>query len=231
MNSEHFSNGKINHLRAGVVPTGELRGLHDALSNPAGDSETSTHIPMLLEYSDSEDWYWLYGHDRLYQRLQIRRDPSWPTLHRFVTDYAWLEGRFRFILDKPCWPLHIDVVDRVLMLYYGRKNYEEHRAEGDAKDHLDFLNLLERVAAEVRELLGNCDLKTGIPDGGGESYLYARHIPDDRVRNWIPLLLHRVLRWDGIPLPDGPVLDAAGNLGGEEPDTDGPGGTSSGETA
>ena len=247
MNSQHFSNGKISHLGVASVPGADLRDLDlDATPGASIDGETSVqHIPLVLEYNDAEDWYWRYGQERLYGQFRpvpVADGPDpvdWSTLQRFVTSYAWIEGRWRFILDKPCWMLHADVVDRVVMLYQGRKSYEEHRGSGEVKSHAEFLDLLERVVKDVGDLLSHCEIKTVEGKDGKQPYLYVRHSVGEHVRAWIPTLLHRVLRWEGRDLPKLPVMDAArsakafaytmGSLGdnadgdgGEDEDTAGP---------
>ena len=217
MNSQHFSNGQINHLGAAEVAGTDLRDLNlEGDSEAAIYGETSVqHIPLVLEYNDAEDWYWHYGKERLYGRLRPmgvegKPDPvGWPALHRFVNSYAWIEGRWRFILDKPCWMLHSDVVDRVVMLYQGRKSYEEHRSAGEVKSHVEFLDLLERVVKDVEDLLSRCEIKTVEAKDGKQPYLYVRHSAAEHVRRWIPAVLHQVIRWDGIDLAPSPVMDAA----------------------
>ncbi len=217
MNSQHFSAGQISHLGAAEVAGTNLRDLNlDGNPDAASDGETSVqHIPLVLEYNDAEDWYWHYGKERLYGRLYPRAVKvgetlvDWPSLHRFVSSYAWIEGRWRFILDKPCWMLHADVVDRVVMLYQGRKSYEEHRNSGEVKSHVEFLDLLERVVKDVGDLLSRCEIKTVEGKDGKQPYLYVRHSADEYVRRWIPTVLHQVIRWDGIDLATSPVMDAA----------------------
>lgn len=217
MNSPYFSSGKISHLGVAAVPGSELGDLGlDSNPDTSEDGETSVqHIPLVLEYNDAEDWYWHYGQELLYpqfcprDRQGVDSPVDWLTLHRFVSSYAWIEGRWRFILDKPCWTLHSDVVDRVVMLYQGRKSYEEHRGSGEVKSHVEFLDLLERVAKDVEALLSHCEIKTAAAAEENKPYLYVRHSVGEHVRNWIPTLLHRVLSWEGLQPPDCPVMDAA----------------------
>ena len=217
MNSQHFSNGKISHLGVASVPGPDLRDLDlDGSPDASIDGETSVqHIPLVLEYNDAEDWYWRYGQERLYEQFRpVDTDEGpkpvdWLTLHRFVSSYAWIEGRWRFMLDKPCWMLHSDVVDRVVMLYQGRKSYEEHRSSGEVKSHVEFLDLLERVVKDVGDLLSHCEIKTGAAQDGKQPYLYVRHSVGEHVRSWIPTLLHRVISWEGMTLAKLPVMDAA----------------------
>ena len=135
---------------------------------------------------------------------------SWSELHCWVTNYAWVETRWRFILNKPCWPLHSEVVDRVVALYLARRYYEDHREKVGAKEHSEFFDLLGRLSGEVEQRLGRCEIKTNEKTGG--HYLYIRHSGDESMRSWIPSLLHRVLEVDGVELPRSPVMDTAFGL-------------------
>ena len=217
MNSRHFSNRRIRQLYVTKIPFKDVRALNlDANEADSRDGETSLqHVPLMLEYNDGEDWYWHYGEERLYEQFCPRKDDdgsnqlSWLTLHRFITNYAWVENRWRFILNKPCWPLHSDVVDRMVMLYLGRKNYEENRSTVPPRGHVEFLDLSQRLTEEVQPQLSHCEIK--IKNKGGDPCPYISHSCDEAVRSWVPFLMHRVLKIEGIKLPDSPVMDAARN--------------------
>ena len=217
MRSRHFSDRKIRKLEINEIPRRDV----DVLNLGANEAESPDgetwiqHVPLMLEYNDAEDWYWLYAEKRLYEQFCPRKDDdastelSWLTLHRFITNYAWLEDSWRFIMSKPCWPLHSDVVDRMVMLYLGRKHYEENRSTAPPREHVEFLDMCKRLAEEVQPKLSHCELKKGHDVVG--TYTYISHSCDESVRSWVPNLLHRVLEIDEIKLADSPVMDAARN--------------------
>ena len=215
MNSQHFSDKKIHRVDVLTIPKADLQPLDlDATESDSLDDETSIqHIPLVLEYNNAEDWYWRYGEERLYDEVFCNGknpkglDLSWSELHCWVTNYAWVEPCWRFILNKPCWPLHSDVVDRVVALYLGRRYYEDNRAKAPCKDHAEFFDLLERVSREVKQSLHHCEIQVNTNDG--EHYLYIRHSCEESTRGWIPSLLHRVLAVDGVELPGSPVMNTA----------------------
>lgn len=215
MNLHHFSDTKISRLDVLAIPKADLQPLDlDATEPDAQEGETSIqHIPLVLEYNNAEDWYWRYGEERLYDEVFCSNanpkglDLSWSELHCWVTNYAWVEPCWRFILNKPCWPLHSEVVDRVVALYLGRRYYEDHRAKAAPKDHSDFFDLLKRVSKEVEHSLSYCEIQMNEKNDG--HYPYIRHSCDESVRDWIVSLLHRVLVVDGVELPHSPVMDTA----------------------
>lgn len=211
-NSKHFSHGKISQIDVARVPNGDLASLNlDANIEEAHENETSVeHVPIFVEYNDEEDWYWRYGKERLYTQvfsseLNPQSDEiSWDQLHCFVTNYAWVDSKWRFLLDKPCWPLHTDVVDLVVMLYRGRRAYEKNQAKTGAREILDVLDLSKRLSEEVDALLRNCKLETG--KERGKTYRFVRHTCDESTRLWIRSMLHRVLQFEDSPLPGSPVM-------------------------
>ena len=215
MNSQHFSEKKIRYDDVLAIPKADLRPLGlDATESDSEDDETSIqHIPLVLEYNTAEAWYWRYGEERLYAEVFCNKDNpkgldlSWSELHCWVTNYAWVEPIWRFILNKPCWPLHSEVVDRVVALYLGRRYYEEHRAKATPKDHSDFFDLAARMSREVQHSLVHCEIQMNTKTD--EPYPYIRHSCEESTRGWIPSLLHRVLAVDGVELPASPVMDTA----------------------
>jgi hypothetical protein len=177
----------------------------------AHENETSIeHVPVFIQYNDEEDWYWRYGKERLYKQVfSSGQNPqsdkiSWDQLHCFVTNFAWVDPKWRFLLDKPCWPLHIDVVDLVVMLYQGRRAYEKNQAKAGAREIMDVLDLSRRLSEEVQTSLRNCKLETGTK--GSETYRWVHHTCDESTRVWIRSMLHRVLELEDLPLPDSPIM-------------------------
>lgn len=199
-------------------PAADLNDLGiDDNTDDAYLGETSAqHIPLELEYNDQEDWFWHYGDLRLYKKfypLVAAGEPApltWLALHRFVTDYAWVEGKLRFIMDKPCWPLHTDAVDRLVMLYYARKNFERVRTTESGKVQTEFLDTLTQITKEIQELLSHCELRRD-ENGVNPKIPFVHHVPERRAKDWVPSILHRVLQWDGIKLPDSPVMAVTEN--------------------
>ncbi len=122
-----------------------------------------------VRYEGEVDWYWQWGQERysaMYAKVENGAAPpmSWEALHCFVASYAWIDRKFRNALSVPCWILHPDAVELVVMLYLGRKSYEEHRVTagvGAVGEHLEFLNLRDRVADEIVEVLHQCEIKEG----------------------------------------------------------------------
>jgi hypothetical protein len=208
--TQDFSHGKIEQIRVARFPKDDLPVLDPDITNDQEQYQAGIeHVMLFLEHNNAEDWYWRYGKERLYDHLGVpdpKNKASWQDLHEFVSTYAWIEGKWRFILSKPCWMLHMDVVDRVVMLYLARKNYEETRFKGDAKSHMDFLTLLDRIVEDVQELLSHCEIKTGTD--GDESYAYVHHDGGEYVHAWVPSLLHRVSEWKTVTLPENPVMVA-----------------------
>ena len=94
------------------------------------------------------------------------------------------------------------------MLYLGRKSYEEHRvtAGGAAVgEHLEFLNLSDRVADDLVEVLHRCEFKEGPYYGAFEAGdRWVRHLGE---AEWVPTLLRRVSGWEGLALPRSPEMD------------------------
>lgn len=217
-NSQHFSHGKISRIDIVKVPYRDLASLNlDANAETLPETETSAeHVPIFVEYSDAEDWYWRYGKERLYSQvfsdgLNPKSDEiSWSQLHCFVTNYAWVDPKWRFLLDKVCWPLHTDVVELVVMLYHGRRHYERNQDKSSPRELMDFLDLSKRLSEETETLLGNCKLETVME--GGETYRFMHHACNESTRVWIRSMLHRVLEFEGSPLPKRPVMRTAFNL-------------------
>jgi hypothetical protein len=202
--TQDFSLGKMEKVLMATMPKEDLPIFDQGIVDHHEDSE---HVVMFLEHNSVENWYWQYGQERLYssfERLSPAEGVSWEDLHQFVSTYAWVEGKWRFILSKPCWMLHMDVVDRVVMLYDARRNYEEARAKADPRAHMDFLSLLDRIAADVQELLAQCEVKEYVNDE--QTHAYVHHDGGEYVHNWIPSLLHRVITWETLTPPSSPVL-------------------------
>lgn len=217
-NSLHFSHGKISRINVARVPISDLASLKlDRNPEAAHENETSVeHIPLFVQYNDEEDWYWRYGEERLYKQVfSGEQNPqsdqiSWDQLHCFVTNFAWVDPKWRFLLDKPCWPLHIDVVDLVVMLYHGRKSYEQNQDNSTPREMMDLLDLSKRLSEEVQTSLRYCKLETG--EKGGETYRWVYHTCDESTRVWIRSMLHRVVEFKDSPLPPSPILRTAFNL-------------------
>jgi hypothetical protein len=113
-------------------------------------------------------------------------------------------------MGKPCWILHPEAVELAVMLFLGRKTYEEHRvgAKGvGVGEHTDFLNLRDRVVVEIEKVLHHCEIKEGPYYGRFEAgELWVLHRGE---ANWIPTLLRRVEGWEGLELPKSPEMDVA----------------------
>jgi len=210
----------MSHIDVARVPCEDLASLDlDANADSPLVNETSAeHVPVFVEYNDEEDWYWRYGKERLYgqvfsggQNPESNDNISWDQLHCFVTNFAWVDAKWRFLLDKPCWPLHSDVVDLVVMLYRGRKNYEEGQAKAAARGIMDVLDLSKRLSEEVETLVGNCKIETVME--GDATIRFVRHKCDGSTRGWIRSMLHRVLAFEDSSLPETPVMRTAFNLG------------------
>lgn len=207
----------MSHLRVVSNPEADLKdlGIDDNPDDAYLGETSSQHIPLEMEYNDTEDWYWRYGSLRLYDKFYPHYDKAasqpetWLAMQRFVTDYAWVEGKLRFILDKPCWSLHTDVVDRIVMLYHARKNFEQVRATETGKVQVEFLETLDRITKEIQELLSHCELQFD-ENGPTPKIPFIHHVAEKRVREWVPSLLHRVLKFEGVPLPHSPVMMVAG---------------------
>ncbi len=219
MNSEHFSaDPRIAQLHVISNPTADLNdlGVNDFSVTEKGKEyhlgkEAERYVILDLKYTDSEDWYWLYGAKRLYEKFnpyfddKISPPETWLAIQRFVTDFAWVESQFRFILDKPCWPLHMDAVDRIVMLYHARKHFEQERSSSPASFQREYLQTIRETVGEIRELLSRCEIKQSVSDGvGGDPYV--QHIAESHAKDWIPSLLQRVLQWSDIDLPRSPVM-------------------------
>ena len=219
MNSEHFSaDPRIAQLHVTSNPTADLNdlGVNDFSVTEKGKEyhlgkEAECYIILDLKYTDSEDWYWLYGAKRLYEKFypyfddKIPPPETWLAIQRFVTDFAWVESQFRFILDKPCWPLHMDVVDRIVMLYHARKHFEQERSSSPASFQREYLQTVRETVGEIRELLSRCEIKQNTIDGvAGDPFV--QHIAESHAKDWIPSLLQRVLQWSEIDLPRSPVM-------------------------
>ena len=219
MNSEHFSaDPRIAQLHATSNPTADLNdlGVNDFSVTEKGKEyhlgkEAERYVILDLKYTDSEDWYWLYGEKRLYEKFlpyfddKIPPPETWLSMQRFVTDFAWVESQFRFILDKPCWPLHMDAVDQIVALYYARKNYEQARSSSPPSFQREYILTLRELVDEIRELLSKCEIKRN-PNDGANGDPYVQHIAESHAKDWIPSLLQRVLQWGDIELPGSPVM-------------------------
>jgi hypothetical protein len=196
--TEDFAAGKIEKVLVATIPLEDL---------PVNIADLSEHIVMYLEHNSAENWYWQWGQEQLYSRFERLSPPdgvSWEDLQEFLTTYAWVESKLRFLLAKPCWALHMDVVDRLVMLYSARRNYEASRTKADARVHMDYLALLDRIVADVQELLAQCEVRESVSDQG--THTYVCHDGGESVHHWIPLLLKRVNKWDTLTPPPSPVL-------------------------
>ncbi|MDA8269987.1 MAG: hypothetical protein M0Z39_01060 [Actinomycetota bacterium] len=216
-NSKHYSEGRISRIDIAKVPHRDLADLNlDAESANCGTETSIEHIPVYIEYNDEEDWYWRYGEERLYHQVFTggknpeSEDISWAELHCFLTNFAWVDPKWRFILDKPCWPFHSDVVDHVVMLYHGRKRYERMQGTLGAREMMDTLDLSTKLSELAEKLLEHCKIETGKEKGG--VYRYVRHVCDESTRKWIPSVLHRALEFKDSPLPASPVMKTSFNL-------------------
>jgi len=241
-NSEHFSHAQERELRTKKIPTDDVEALaldpSDVVDEDAengADAEKVaklTHsrefIPRWLKYNDGEEWYWRYGNDVLYvSAFAANGKPpepkiEWKELHRFLTAYAWIEPKWRFILDKPCWPFHAEVVDRIVSLYLGVKHYETQRAKVGPREHVDYREMAKYLAHEVKESLAQCKIvEAKIKEGAdaGRMYCYVNHRSQVSTRGWVESLLHRVLQFEGQLLPPSPVMYATfGTVGGDDLD-------------
>ena len=222
--SKHFTfGGKQAQMRALKIPASDLESLkldaeEGARERPESAPQTAQeHIPVCLEYSDSEGWYWRYGKERLWGGEAEDKRPapnlSWNQLHCFLTNYAWTVPEWRFIFNKPCWPLHIDVVELVVGLYYGRSHYERNRDKSSPREILDMRALSSEFAAEARRLLERCEVKTGGKSvEGGQPGCWIDHTAHPTTSDWIESLLHRVLDFEDSPLPPSPVMTTTADL-------------------
>lgn len=216
--NRHFSKTRIITRSSAVMPQ-DLESFDlDAHAEEAYPGETALdYMPLYMRYNDGEDWYRAYGEEKLYAHSIPRLDSpgdgtvTWATLHQFVTDFAWLEGKWRFILGSPCWMLHADVVDRVVMMYSARKNFEEHRATSGGKFQTDYLDVLNVLTSAIRELLNGCKLNSSKDSDTGERAVWIEHHQGRGVSNWISILLSRVITWEGIEQPPNPSMDVARN--------------------
>ena len=166
-----------------------------------------------LQQRPGEGDFWRWGKE-LYTAMRPEVDAdqaevSWVALHRFVTSYIWLEPKFRKALWIPCWIMHPEAVELVVMLYLGRKYYEEHRLAkggGGAREHLEFLDLRDRVCEGITEALHGCGIKGGQKAGGEVVPLWVDHVGGI---DWLLARLRRVEEWEGLELPGSPEVDVA----------------------
>jgi hypothetical protein len=124
-----FPKAETQWLAVGRIPEHDLR----CLEVKVADARSLSEIPGFLKHDRLENAFFQYGYHisehLMPDFIETNALPiPWEELFCFVTDYAWVEGSFRFILDKPCWIFHPDVVDRVLALYFARKEYETVRS-------------------------------------------------------------------------------------------------------
>ena len=80
----------------------------------------------------------------------------------------------------------------------GRRYNEEHRVAeggGGAREHLDFLDLRNRVCEGIVEALHNCGVKGGPKAGSEPEPLWVSHVGGGI--GWVPALLRRVERLGG----------------------------------
>ena len=192
----------------------------DAEADDHGSEKSAEQVPVYIEYNDEEDWFWRYGEDRLYRQVftgganpspkEGFQDVSWVELHCFVTNFAWVDPKWRFLLDKPCWPLHPDVVDHVVMLHHGRRYYEKRQGDIPPREMMDVLDLSTKLSEITEKLLEHCKMETGQDEGG--TYRYLRHFCDQSAKKWIPSMLHRVIEFKESPLPPSPVMRTSFNL-------------------
>lgn len=124
-----FPRSKLDWIMVGRIPEQDVKSLGITIDSDIAMSE----IPGLMRHNQLENPYFRYGQLFKDQFSSVHDGSdsipiSWEELFRFVTNYAWIESKFRFILDKPCWTLHSDVVDRVVALYFARRQYENVRS-------------------------------------------------------------------------------------------------------
>lgn len=217
--SKHFSGAELRRINIAKGPSKDLASL-----NLGANVEASGHnkvvaeqLPAYIDYNGQEGWFWKYGKEKLYGPVFSSEmnpkcnDLSWHQLHCFVTSFAWVDPKWRFLLDKPCWPLHINVVDLVVMLYRGRKHYEENQDKASPREILDVRELSRQLSEEAEAMLGNCRIET-VKKEGMKTWRFMHHTCSDSTRKWIPLVLHRVLEFEDSPLPPSPVMMTAFGL-------------------
>ena len=100
----------------------------------------------------------------------------------------------------------MDVADRVVMLHQARHSYEATLSKSEARTHLDFLSLLDRLGENVSRLLSHCEIKTATDEE--TTYSYINHSGGDSIHQWVPSLVRRIYAWNTLPLPEHPVMHA-----------------------
>ena len=175
----------------------------------------SEYTPIAVYYDSFEEPYWLYGNDALFEQVfQSEANPnspeiSWNELHCFVRNYAWVEPRWRFLFDKPCWPLHPDVTDRLVDLLLGVRWHEKHRSDLSPTQMVSYREMVKYLAHEAKQSLARCQLNDAKYSDTGRSYTYVEHIAELSTRFWIESLLGRVFELDGALLPQSPVMNTS----------------------
>ncbi len=235
-NSKHFTHRKDRRLRTIKISVEDLKTLmlddmcEDEERDGTTDSDvphSSEFVPRWLSYNDAEEWYWRYGFGALYrpvfQEAGKGREPQvrWNELHRFLTAFAWIEPQWRFILDKPCWPLHTEAVDRIVSLYLGVKHYENAKAKAGPREHVDYREMVKYFANEVKASVKKCkivEVKAEDVAEPGRKVCYVAHESDLSTKRWVESLLHRVIEFDEHLLPPTPVMYAVSPSGGGDLD-------------
>jgi len=211
-----FNKSKDIFLRAIDVPYGYLvEARLDKYRRRLGINVESTDIPIYLEIDSREEFYWSFGRDMLEQDVRPSQDGdnglgiTWSQLHRFVYNYAWIEPSWSFITEKPCWPLHADVTEKVVSLFCGVRWHEFHRSEESPAQITSFYHMTKTLALDVTESLTNCRLiKVSDPETD-TSYSYVRHHAGYSALGWMRSLVHQVLEFEGGFLPSSPVMNTS----------------------
>ena len=219
-NAENGSYPRSYSLHAKDLPYGYLVKViaEDPLWKNAHMLIGQDDVPVFLKIQSTELFYWHFGKEMLERNVYSSKDGSdpleitWSQLHCFVSNFAWMEPRWRFLLDKPCWPLHSDVTDMVVSLFSGVRWHELHRSEESPAQVMSFYEMTKYLAARVRESLKNCRLESARDKEGGERYSYVDHNPDPGALDWARSLVHQVLEFEGGLLPPSPVMNTSSNV-------------------
>ncbi len=207
---------KSGTLRAIDVPYGWLvkAAADDPYWRRAGADERSS-ITVFVEMDPGERFYWHFGKEMLRGSVRSSKENpdtsgiTWSQLHSFVSNYAWHEPSWRVLPNTPCWPLHPDVTEKVVSLFYGVRWHELHRVEESPAQITSFYHMTKTLAADVKESLSSCKLNSAKYKNTDESYTYVSHNPDLETMRWGWTLLHQVLEFEGGLLPPSPVMNTS----------------------
>ena len=224
MTTPSFDEARQRKFPVRDVPDSDIAALLNEEPGLLDKVKSSEYTPIAVYYEGFEELYWLYGNKVLYEQVfQSEANPTspeitWNELHCFVRNYAWIERRWRFLFDKPCWHLHPDVTDRLVDLLLGVRWHEKHRNDLSPAQMVSYREMVKYLAQEAKQSLADCQLKEAKYTNTGRSYTYVEHHAELSTRSWIESLLRRVFELDGALLPPSPVMNTSFALRGSEGD-------------